>query len=114
MGKLIDSDQPEAIGLTLGSPRSVQPDLGFEFRFSRARDSVGYMSAASEAYSVYNVRLDIRPIQIRLPLYQYKQERPVVRRSAGTRLTYLPYRQASRPGLQCCTICSIKSLSREE
>jgi cyanophycinase len=76
MGKLIDSDQPEAIGLTLGSPRSAQPDLGFEFRFSRARDSVGYMSAASEAYSIYNVRLDIRPIQIRLPLYQYKYERP--------------------------------------
>ncbi len=74
MGKLIDSDQPEAIGLTLGSPRSVQPDLGFEFRFSRARDSIGYMSASSEAYSVYNVRLDIRPIQIRLPLYEYKQE----------------------------------------
>jgi cyanophycinase len=74
MGKLIDSDQPEAIGLTLGSPRSDQPDLGFEFRFSRARDSVGYMSASSEAYSVYNVRLDIRPIQIRLPLYQYKAE----------------------------------------
>ena len=75
MGKLIDSDQPEAIGLTLGSPRSVQPDLGFEFRFSRDRDSVGYLSAASETYSVYNVRLDIRPIHIRLPLYQYKQER---------------------------------------
>ena len=75
MGKLIDSDQPEAIGLTLGSPRSVQPDLGFEFRFSRARDSVGYMSAVSEAYSVYNVRLDIRPIQIRLPLYEYMRER---------------------------------------
>jgi len=76
MGKLIDSDQPEAIGITLGSPRSDQPDLGFEFRFSRARDSVGYLSAASETYSVYNVRLDIRPIQIRLPLYEYKRERP--------------------------------------
>lgn len=80
MGKLIDSDQPEAIGLTLGSPRSEQPDLGFEFRFSRARDSVGYMSSASETYSVYNVRLDIRPIQIRLPLYQYKQDRPALAR----------------------------------
>jgi cyanophycinase len=80
MGKLIDSDQPEAIGLTLGSPRSEQPDLGFEFRFSRARDSVGYMSSASETYSVYKVRLDIRPIQIRLPLYQYKQERPTLAR----------------------------------
>lgn len=72
MGKLIDSDQPEAIGITLGSPRDVQPDLGFEFRFSRAKDSVGYASSLSDAYSVYNLRLDIRPIQIRQPLYQYK------------------------------------------
>ena len=78
LGKLIDSDQPDAIGLTLGSPRSVQPDLGFEFRFSRVKDSIGYMSAASEAYSIYNVRMDIRPIQIRLPLYQYKTASPVV------------------------------------
>jgi cyanophycinase len=30
------------------------------------------MSAATEAYSVYNVRLDIRPIVVRRPLYQYK------------------------------------------
>jgi cyanophycinase len=72
MGKLIDSDQPEAIGLTLDSPNGVQPDLGFEFRFSRTGESVGYMSAATEAYSVYNVRLDIRPIIVKRPLYQYK------------------------------------------
>lgn len=72
MGKLIDSDQPEAIGLTLGSPQGVQPDLGFEFRFSRTDDSIGYMSAATESYSVYNVRLDIRPILIRRPLYRYQ------------------------------------------
>ena len=72
MGKLIDSDQPEAIGLTLDSANAVQPDLGFEFRFSRTGESVGYMSAATEAYSVYNVRLDIRPIVVRRPLYQYK------------------------------------------
>ncbi len=78
LGKLIDSDQPDAIGLTLGSPRSMQPDLGFEFKFSRINDSIGYMSAASEAYSIYNVRMDIRPIQIRLPLYQYKSDVPVV------------------------------------
>jgi cyanophycinase len=72
MGKLIDSDQPEAIGVTLGSAQGVQPDLGFEFRFTRTGESVGYMSAATETYSVYNVRLDIRPIVIRRPLYQYK------------------------------------------
>ncbi|MET0208458.1 MAG: cyanophycinase [Burkholderiaceae bacterium] len=72
MSKLIDSDQPEAIGITLGSPSGVQPDLGFEFRFTRAGDSVGYQSASTEAYSIYNLRLDIRPILIRRPLYQYK------------------------------------------
>jgi cyanophycinase len=73
MGKLIDSDQPEAIGITIGSSNGIEPDLGFEFRFSRTTDSVGYQSAYTEAYSVYNVRLDIRPILIRRPLYQYKQ-----------------------------------------
>jgi len=72
MGKLIDSDQSDAIGVTLGSPRDVQPELGFEFRLRKANDSVGYVSAATEAYSVYRLRLDVRPIQIKQPLYQYK------------------------------------------
>ncbi|WP_020651946.1 cyanophycinase [Massilia niastensis] len=72
MAKLIDSDQPEAIGLSLDSPNGVQPDLGFEFKLTRTNDSVGYMSSLSEAYSVYNVRLDIRPIVVQRPLYQYK------------------------------------------
>jgi cyanophycinase len=72
MSKLIDSDQPEAIGITLGSPNGVQPDLGFEFRFTRVADSVGYSSASTDAYSIYNLRLDIRPILIRRPIYQYK------------------------------------------
>jgi cyanophycinase len=72
MSKLIDSDQPDAIGITLGSPNGVQPDLGFEFRFTRTDDSVGYQSSSMESYSIYNVRMDIRPILIRRPLYQYK------------------------------------------
>ncbi|WP_296942122.1 cyanophycinase [uncultured Massilia sp.] len=72
MTKLIDSDQPEAIGITLGSPNGVQPDLGFEFRFARTDDSVGYQSGSGESYSIYNIRLDIRPILIRRPLYQYQ------------------------------------------
>jgi cyanophycinase len=72
MSKLIDSDQQEAIGITLGSPNGVQPDLGFEFRFTRTDDSVGYQSSSMESYSIYYLRLDIRPILIRRPLYQYK------------------------------------------
>jgi cyanophycinase len=34
---------------------------------------VGYQSESIEgAKSIYNVRLDIRPIEIRRPLYQYR------------------------------------------
>ncbi|MGH8852956.1 MAG: cyanophycinase [Telluria sp.] len=72
MSRLIDSDQPEAIGLSLDSPSGVQPDLGFEFRLTRTSDSVGYLSSITEQYSVYNMRLDIRPIVVQLPLYQYR------------------------------------------
>ncbi|MGF6183825.1 cyanophycinase [Massilia sp. UYP32] len=72
MAKLIDSDQVDAIGLSLDSPNAERPDLGFEFKLSRVSESVGYQSAFSEAYSVYNVRLDIRPIVVQRPLYQYR------------------------------------------
>ncbi|GAB3456807.1 hypothetical protein GCM10027321_10730 [Massilia terrae] len=71
MSKLIDSDQREAIGLSLGSSAAVQPDLGFEFKLTRTPDSIGYESAVTESYSVYNMRLDVRPIEVRRPLYQY-------------------------------------------
>jgi cyanophycinase len=72
MTKLLDSDQPDAIGIAFGSPRDLQADLGFEFRLSRISDSIGYASAVADAYSIYNVRLDVRPIKIQQPFYQYK------------------------------------------
>ena len=72
MSKLIDSDQLDAIGLSLDSPNADRPDLGFEFKLGRVNETVGYQSAYSEAYSVYNVRLDIRPIVVQRPLYQYR------------------------------------------
>ena len=76
MTKLLDSDQPDAIGIAFGSPRDLQADLGFEFRLSRINDSVGFASAVADAYSVYNVRLDVRPIRIQQPFYQYKEAIP--------------------------------------
>ena len=72
MTKLIDSDQPDAIGIAFGSPRDLQADLGFEFRLSRISDSVGYASTVADAYSVYDIRLDVKPIKIQQPFYQYK------------------------------------------
>lgn len=72
MEKLIDSDQEQAIGLSFGSPQTEAPELGFEFRFSRTSQSVGYRSRLGDAVSVYQVRLDVRPIQMFWPLYHYR------------------------------------------
>jgi cyanophycinase len=73
MARLIDSDQPEAIGLSLGSANGVQPELGFEFKLTRTRDSVGYVSPVTGSYSVYQLRLDVRPIVVQRPLYRYRE-----------------------------------------
>ncbi|MET0858370.1 MAG: cyanophycinase [Telluria sp.] len=70
MGKLIDSDQPAAIGLAFDGPQQRGSRNGFEFRFSRSADSVGYASATSEGYSVYRLRLDVRPVSLGWPAYE--------------------------------------------
>jgi cyanophycinase len=72
MGNLIDNAQQEAIGIAFGNPRDPYPEMGFEFRFSKTLNSVGYSSSEAEAYSVLKLRLDIRPIQLQQPLYRYK------------------------------------------
>jgi cyanophycinase len=69
MGRLIDSDQREAIGLAFGAAEGSPDGKGFEFRFSREAQSSGYASATSERYSVYRLRLDVRPIDVRWPQY---------------------------------------------
>ena len=56
----------------MSSPFDKQSDLGFEFRLSRVQESVGYQSPVTDAYSVYKLRLDIRPIAVRQPMYQYR------------------------------------------
>lgn len=72
MERLIDSNQEEAIGIASGNPRASGTEVGFEFRFTKTADTVGYVSSVAEAYSVLNIRLDIRPIEITRPLYKYK------------------------------------------
>ncbi|MBZ2207794.1 cyanophycinase [Massilia soli] len=72
MARLIDSDQLDAIGVAMSSPFDKKSDLGFEFRLSRVQESVGYQSPLTDAYSIYKLRLDIRPIAVRQPMYQYR------------------------------------------
>lgn len=72
MQDLIDSSQSQMTGIAFGAPDSEQPQLGFEFKFSKVVDSRGYFSSANggEAYTVMNLRLDVRPIQITQPVYK--------------------------------------------
>jgi cyanophycinase len=73
LGKLIDNKRDEAIGLAFDGAAARQgPTRGFEFRFYRAADSVGWYTSASgaSAYTVANIRLDIRPVEIAGPLYK--------------------------------------------
>jgi cyanophycinase len=68
--KLVDSDQRTATGIAVGSAREADPELGFEFVFTRVPETAGYMARLSEAYSVHRVRMDVRPIKVKLPLYE--------------------------------------------
>ncbi len=69
---LIDNAQPQAIGLAIGDPREADAALGFEFKFSKGADSVGYVSSVAEAYSVFNIRLDVAPVTVSTPLYRQR------------------------------------------
>jgi cyanophycinase len=73
MARLIDGRHAEAIGLAFDAAEARRaPSVGFEFRFYRGADSRGWHSSASgaSAYTVSNVHLDVRPIQVSGPLYE--------------------------------------------
>jgi cyanophycinase len=63
----------EAVGLAFdGAAARSGPAQGFEFRFYRDEGTIGWCCSArgEETYTVANVRLDIRPIEIAGPLYK--------------------------------------------
>ncbi|MBY0556532.1 MAG: cyanophycinase [Burkholderiaceae bacterium] len=64
MENLMNNRRSEAIGIATSGRNTPLPELGFQFTFSKTRDSVGYASAALESYSILNMRLDIRPLDI--------------------------------------------------
>ena len=82
MGRLIDNEQPEAIGLAFdGVGPQDQPSDGFEFRFYRGPDSRGWYteSFGGEDYTVLNIHLDIQPISMAGPLYTMRRSRSIDR-----------------------------------
>jgi cyanophycinase len=73
MANLIDNSHKEAIGLAFSEAAdTVEPDLGFQFRFKKEADSIGYYTGlfGGEDYSVENIYVDVTPIKMNAPLYQ--------------------------------------------
>jgi cyanophycinase len=73
MTHVLDGPRAELLGLAFDArPEAAEPrELGFEFRFRRESDTVGWFTAGlgGEAYTVANVRLDVRPVRVAQPLY---------------------------------------------
>lgn len=77
MGRLIDSQSTEAIGLAFDGNRARKESVpGFEFKFRRDEKSRGWYTEAfgGDDYTVVNIRLDVRPVRIRGPLYTVTDE----------------------------------------
>jgi cyanophycinase len=72
MASMVEGKKPEAFGLAFdGALARQEASQGFEFRFYRDADTQGWVTGefGGEAYTVANVRLDVRPVQIG-PLYK--------------------------------------------
>lgn len=77
MGKLMEGVDNEAIGLAFdGRAARERPVEGFEFKFIRDDESVGWYTEAlgGDDYTVVNIRVDIRPIRINGPLYNVEEK----------------------------------------
>jgi cyanophycinase len=67
--KLADSDQQRAVGIAFEGPGSSAPERGFEFTFTRVPDTREYATNREDAYSIYRIRMDVRPVRINQPFY---------------------------------------------
>nr|WP_315393820.1 cyanophycinase [uncultured Duganella sp.] len=70
MSRLIDNSETQAIGIAVAGPLEPRQDLGFEFKLTRDAATTGYSSATMDAYTVLDMRLDVRPLQITRPWYK--------------------------------------------
>jgi cyanophycinase len=69
---LIDNSQRSVIGLALPSPNHTNRKLGFEFTFRKGDDTRGFLriEKGRAHYSVRDVELDVRPVNVSHPLYR--------------------------------------------
>ena len=67
--KLADSDLQRAVGVAFEGPDSAAPERGFEFTFTRVPDTAEYVTNREDAYSIYRIRMDVRPVRVHQPFY---------------------------------------------
>jgi cyanophycinase len=67
--KLVDSDQQRAVGLAFEGPGGKGSERGFEFTFTRVTDTREYATNREDAFSIYRIRMDVRPVRVRQPFY---------------------------------------------
>ena len=67
--KLVDSDQQRAVGVAFDAPGSPMAERGFEFTFTRMPDSGEFATNREDAFSIYRIRMDVRPVRVRQPFY---------------------------------------------
>jgi cyanophycinase len=67
--KLADSDQQRAVGIAFEGPGSPAPERGFEFTLTRVPETREYATNREDAYSIYRIRMDVRPVKIAQPFY---------------------------------------------
>lgn len=89
ISNLIDNKQESVVGLAFsGIPADGDraPDLGFEFRFRKGKDSYGFFTGAmgGENYTVVNIYLDVLPINMSRPLYRHLTNKSSTDVSAGS------------------------------
>jgi cyanophycinase len=68
--KLVDSDQQRAVGVAFEGPGSPMAERGFEFTFTRMPDSGEFATNREDAFSIYRIRMDVRPVRVRQPFYE--------------------------------------------
>ena len=73
MIRIVDGKPTESRGLAFDAgPEATAPrNLGFEFRFSRRADTLGWYDpvASADAYTLASLRLDVVPVRVAQPLF---------------------------------------------
>ncbi len=76
LAQVAETSAAEVLGLAFDLGSADKPQTGFEFRFGHLAETTAYRAGeySAEIYSVFGVRLDIRPVLMSAPLYRVLEQ----------------------------------------